>query len=144
MVMRRGRQLYSKKYEEAVKLHGEGKSVNEIANQLDVSYSAAYHWVKGLRKPESGNLNEFEEYLKQKGPMPAVEIEKKFQKHNELFLMSSRRGMNIKRKTLPRKYAKYSTWYYVEGQEKMLDSRIEELFSKIKEAREKLRDSLFG
>ena len=141
--MRRGRQLYSKKYEEAVKLHSEGKSVNEISSQLGVSYSAAYHWVKGLRKPESGNLNTFEEYLSQKGPMPSVEVEKRFPKHNELFLMSNRRGMKIRRKTLPRKYAKYSTWYYIEGQEAELDSRIEELFSKIKEVKEKLRESLF-
>lgn len=143
MVMRRGRQLYSKKYEEAIKLHNEGKSVNEIASQLDVSYSAAYHWIKGLRKPESGNLNEFEEWLKEKGPMPAIETESRFPKHNELFLMSNKRGMRIRRKTLDRKYAKYSAWYYIEGQEKELDARLEELFSKVRAAKEKLRDTLF-
>ena len=52
MPLRRGRELYSKKYDEAMKLHTEGKSVNEIAAALGVSYSAAYHWINGFKKPE--------------------------------------------------------------------------------------------
>ncbi|MBS3050862.1 MAG: helix-turn-helix domain-containing protein [Candidatus Aenigmarchaeota archaeon] len=143
MPMRRGRQLYSKKYDEAMELHKEGKSINEIATSLGVSYSAAYHWIKGLRKPEPGNVNEFESYFRENGPMPAIEIEKKFQKHNELFLMSNKRGMKVRRKVLQRRFAGYATWYYMEGQEALLDKRLEELFSKIKDVREKLKDEMF-
>ena len=141
--MRRGRQLYGKKYEEALKLHSDGKSINEIAAALGVSYSAAYHWIKGLRKPESGNLNEFEKYLRESGPMPAIEIEKKFPKHNELFLMSNKRGMVIRRKILGRRFGGYAVWYYIDGQETRLDERTNELFAKVEETRKKLRDAMF-
>lgn len=143
MPMRRGRQLYGKKYEEALKLHSEGKSINEIATQLGISYSAAYHWIKGLRKPELGNLNDFEKYLQDNGPMPAIEIEKKFPKHNELFLMSNRRGMKIKRRVLKRRYGEYATWYYLEGHEAELEKRLEELFAKIEKVKDTLREKMF-
>ena len=143
IMIRKGRQLYSKKYEEAMKLHEEGKSVNEIAAQLSVSYSAAYHWVKGLRKPETGNLNEFESYLRENGPMPVIEVEKLFAKHNEIFLMSNRRSMPIRRKVLKRRFAGYATWYYLEGQEQLLEKRLEELFAKIKEVKNTLREKMF-
>lgn len=141
--MRRGRQLYGKKYEEAMKLHSEGKSINEIASELGISYSAAYHWIKGLRKPEFGNVNEFEKFLQEKGPTPVIEIEKQFPKHNELFLMANRRGLAIRRKVLKRRFGKYSTWYFIEGQEAELEKRLEELFSKVSETRKKLRDLMF-
>lgn len=143
MVMRRGRQLYGKKYDEALKLHSEGKSINDIAAQLGVSYSAAYHWIKGLRKPEPGNINEFEKFLGENGPMPAIEIEKTFPKHNELFLMSNKRGMTIRRKVLKRRFAGYATWYYLDGQETLLEQRLQELFDKVKDVKEKLRDEVF-
>ncbi len=143
MVMRKGRQTYSKKYHEAIRLHQEGKGINEIAAQLGVSYSAAYHWIKGLRKPDTGNLNAFEKYLNEKGPLPAIEVEKSFPKHNELFLMASRRGINIRRKVLKRKYGKYATWYYLIGQEQMLEERLQELFSKIESIKDVLRDTLY-
>lgn len=143
MPMRRGRQLYGKKYQEALKLHSEGKSINEIAAQLGVSYSAAYHWIRGLRKPESGNLNELEKYLKEKGPMPAIEAEKNFPKHNELFLMANKRGMGIRRRILKRKYGQYATWYYLEDQEQLLEQRLQELFAKVKETRDALRGAMF-
>ncbi len=143
MVMRRGRQLYGKKYEEALKLHSQGKSINEIASTLDISYSAAYHWIKGIRKPDTGNLITFENYLKEKGPMPAIEVEKNFPKHNELFLMANKRGMNIRRTVLKRKYAKYSIWYYLDGQEDQLKERLEELYAKIKDIKDVLREKMF-
>ncbi|MEK6887412.1 MAG: helix-turn-helix domain-containing protein [Candidatus Aenigmatarchaeota archaeon] len=143
MVMRRGRQIYGKKYDEALKLHSEGKSINDIAQQLDVSYSAAYHWIKGLRKPELGNINEFEKFLQEKGPTPVIEIEKTFPKHNELFLMTNKRGMKIKRRILKRRFASYATWYYLEGQETLLEQRLQELFDKVKDVREKLKDEMF-
>ena len=143
MPMRRGRQLYGKLYDEAIKLHGEGKSVNDIAAQLGISYSAAYHWIKGIRKPEKGNVNEFDKYLQDNGPMPVIEVEKKFAKHNELFLMANRRGLKIKRHVLPRKYKTYATWYYLDGQEALLEKRLQELFSTIKTVKEKLRDEVY-
>jgi len=143
MVMRRGRQLYGKKYEEAIELHKQGKSINEIAAQLGVSYSAAYHWIKGLRKPDVGNLNAFENYLKEKGPMPTADVEKNFPKHNELFLMANKRGMNIRRQILKRKYDKYAIWYFLDGQEDLLKERLEELFAKIKDIKDILRDKMF-
>ena len=143
MVMRRGRQLYGKKYEEAIELHKQGKSINEIAAQLGVSYSAAYHWIKGLRKPDAGNLNAFENYLKEKGPMPTADVEKNFPKHNELFLMANKRGMNIRRQILKRKYDKYAIWYFLDGQEDLLKERLEELFAKIKDIKDILRDKMF-
>lgn len=143
MPLRRGRELYSKKYEEAIKLHQQGKSINEIASALDISYSAAYHWIKGLRKPDEGNLNAFENYLKTKGPMPVIEVEKNFPKHNELFLMANKRGMNIRRTVLKRKYAKYSIWYFLDGQEDQLKERLEDLYAKIKDIRDVLRDKMF-
>ena len=143
MVMRRGRQLYDKKYNEALKLHAEGKSINEIATHLDVSYSAAYHWIKGLRKPDTGNLNAFENYLREKGPMPVIDVEKNFPKHNELFLMANKRSMNIRRTILKRKYGKYAIWYFLDGQEDQLKERLEELYSKIKDIKDLLRDKMF-
>ena len=143
MVMRRGRQLYGKKYEEAMGLHKQGKSVNEIAEQLGISYSAAYHWIKGLRKPETGNLNEFENYLREKGPTPVMEVEKKFPKHNELFLMANKRNMMIRRKVLKRRYGKYAIWYYIEGQDTQLKERLEELYDKIKDIKDVLRDKMY-
>ena len=143
MVMRRGRQLYGKKYEEAIELHKQGKSINEIAAQLGVSYSAAYHWIKGLRKPDAGNLNAFENYLKEKGPMPVIDVEKNFPKHNELFLMANKRGMNIRRQILKRKYDKYAIWYFLDGQEDLLKERLEELYAKIKDIKDILRDKMF-
>jgi len=143
MPLRKGRETYGKKYEEAMALHKEGKSVNEISTALGISYSAAYHWVKGLRKPELGNVNEFEKYLKQEGPLPVIEVEKKFPKHNELFLMANKRGLTIKRHVLKRKFSKYAVWYYLDGQESLLEKRLEELFSTIKDVRDKMKDKLF-
>jgi hypothetical protein len=141
--MRRGRQLYGKLYDDAMRLHNEGKSVNEIAQQLGISYSAAYHWIKGLRTPEKGNVNEFEMYLRENGPMPVIEVEKKFAKHNELFLMANKRGLEIKRHVLARKYKQYATWYYLQGQEDLLGKRLNELFETIKDVKKKLGDKMF-
>jgi hypothetical protein len=143
MPMRKGRETYGKKYDEAMAMHASGKSPREISEALSVSYSAAYHWVKGLRTPERGNVNEFYDFLKENGPMAVIDIEKKFPKHNELFLMSNKRGLIVRRHVLKRKFSKYSTWYYLDGQEEQLKVRLDELFAKIKDARDKLRDALF-
>ena len=129
--MRKGREFYSKQYDKMMKHHENGKSVNDITKELDISYSAVYHWVKKLRKPEMGNINEFEDLLK-KGPIAVVEIKEKFSKHNELFLTATKRGLPVKRRVLGRKYGEYSTWYYIEGQEEALGERIKELLHVVK------------
>lgn len=136
--MRRGREFYDGNYEKAVVMHKEGKSVREIASQLKISYSAAYHWVKGLRKPEAGNITEFVAFLRSKGPMPAAELQDSFPKHNELFLISSRRRLGVRRCILDRKLKEYATWYFIDGQEKELDKRVRKMFSMIREFSGKL------
>lgn len=142
--MRQGREIYSEKCEKALELHKQGKSVNEIAKELSVSYSAAYHWVRGLRKPEAGNVNEFIEFLRSSGPTAVLDVQERFPKHNELFLTASRRGLPLKRIVLGRKYREYSTWYLLCGQEIAAKQRIEQLFSKIKEFKDELREILMN
>jgi predicted transcriptional regulator len=139
MQLRRGREFYGKKVDEALSLYNQGKSINEIAKDLGISYSTAYHWVKGIRKPEAGNVNDFMEFLRSNGPSAALHIMKKFPKHNELFLMSSRRGLSVKRAYLGKKYRELATWYYIEGQEKELEMRVGEIQKKIDEARDKFK-----
>ena len=140
--MRKGREFYSRNYEEVIKLHQKGMSVRNIAEKMNMSYSCIYHWVKGIRKPETGNLNEFEKLLKEKGPMPVAEIKEKFPKHNELFLTARRRGMPIKRYVLNRKFGDFSTFYFLNGQEKELKKAVKELFDKYRGLREKMTKML--
>ena len=70
--------------------------------------------------------------------MPAVEVKEKFPKHNELFLIASRRGLPVRRHMLRKRYGEYSVWYHLAGQEKELDSRINMLMDKVKEVKEKI------
>ncbi len=141
MNIRRGREFYSKHYDEALRLYKEGLSTRQIADKLNISYSAVYHWVKGLRKPESGNVASFMGYLKDSGPVAVTDIKEKFPKHNELFLIAVRRNLAVKRHMLKKKYRDYATWYYLEGQEQELESRIKELMDKIKDIKEKLNSA---
>ncbi len=140
--MRRGKEFYGKQYEEAVKLYKEGRSIPEISKELKLSYSAAYHWLKGLRKPDIGNVNTFEKFLVENGPQPAEEIRDNFPKHNELFLIASRRGLRVKRLIISKKLKGYSVWYFIEGQEEQLEKRVDEMLGKVKEAKDRLRDLL--
>lgn len=135
--MRKGREFYSKNYDRVVEMYENGLTINEIANQLKISYSCVYHWVKGLRKPDTGKLNEFENFLRS-GPKPVIEIKERFPKHNELFLTAIRRGMPIKRHILKRKFGEYSTWYYLSGQETALKNNINELLKKYRELLKKI------
>jgi len=139
MTIRKGREIYPEKYEQAIKLHENGMSVKKIAEKLSISYSCAYHWVKGLRKPEDGNVTAFITLLRNSGPLPVVDVKEKFPKHNELFLISSRRGIQIMRKILDRKLNDYNTWYFLSGQEKEVDIRINQLYNKIKDVKEMLK-----
>ena len=72
--------------------------------------------------------------------MPVVDIKNAFPKHNELFLISTRRALPVKRFMMKKKYGEYSTWYYIDGQKNQLDERINTLMEKIKEVKEKLSD----
>jgi hypothetical protein len=130
--MRRGREVYSGKFERAVELGKQGKSVKEIARELGVSYSAAYHWVKGLRKPAAGSINEFIDYLRENGPMPAERVSERFPKHGELFLTAQKRGAGLRRHMMSRQFRGYRAWYYLDGQEGLLQQRLDELFDVIR------------
>lgn len=142
LFMRRGREYYGRKYEEALRLYKEGRSAGAIAKELGISYSAAYHWVRGLRKPGGGRVNAFVQFLKEKGPQPAEELGDFFPKHNDLFLIASRRGLPVKRLLLGRELKDYSTWYFLDGQEEEIRKRVGGMLEKIKEAKDKLRDML--
>jgi len=126
MQLREGREAYPEKYKRALELHAAGKGISEIATGLGVSYSAAYHWIKGLRTPSAGNLRELENALKSSGPKPVAELKEKFPKHNELFHTAQKRGVPIKRYVLaqPRAFGELATWYYLTGQENDLKERI--------------------
>jgi len=129
MQFRTGREAYAEKYPRAIQLHTAGKSITEIAAELGISYSAAYHWVKGIRKPEAGNIRAFEEFLRKNGPTPVLNVKEEFPKHNELFHVAQKRGLAIKRRILshPRAFGELATWYYLAGQEAELKSRIKAL-----------------
>jgi len=129
MQFRIGREKYLEKYQRAIALSEAGKGIAEIAKELGVSYSSVYHWVKGLRKPEAGNLREFEEFLRKNGPMPVIDVKEKFAKHNELFHVAQKRGLAIRRHVLshPRAFGDLATWYYLAGQEDELKGKIKVL-----------------
>jgi predicted DNA-binding protein YlxM (UPF0122 family) len=142
--VRRGREFYSRNYNEVIELYKKGLSTREIADRLGISYSCVYHWVRGLRKPESGNLMEFENFLKQNGPTPVIDIKERFPKHNEIFLTAIRRNVPIRRYRLSRKFGEFSTFYFISGQEGELKKRIKELTDKYKELRKKLVNMIGG
>jgi|SRR3989344_1477529 len=130
--IRKGREHYSKNYEKAIELHNNGKSIKDIAEELNISYSAAYHWIKGLRKPDMGRIREFEDFLRKNGPTPVVDLKEKFTKHNEIFLTATKRKMPIKRLVLNKSLGEYSTWYYLPDQQEKLKESVNELKEKIK------------
>ncbi len=136
--MRKGREFYTNRYEEAVELHKSGKTIDEVSKKLNVSYSTAYHWIRGLRKPESGNLRAFESFLAKNGPTAVIDIKERFPKHNELFLTATRRGIAIRRRIIDRRYGEYATWYFIDGHEKQMEECLRELTKKYKELKEKI------
>jgi hypothetical protein len=135
--VRRGKETYSARYDEAMKLHSEGLSPRQISERLGISYSAAYHWVKGLRAPKQGNVAAFIARM-EKGPCPVADLKEEFPKHNELFLIAAKRAHPVKRFMIRKRYGDYATWYYLDGQEAELERRVAALFEKVKEIREKL------
>jgi len=139
---RKGREYYSKTYGKAMEMNNMGVGMKEIAKQLNISYSAVYHWVRGIRKPDVGNINAFESCLRKNGPMAAIEIRDNFPKHNEIFLTAAGRGSELKRHVLERRFGGYATWYFLPGQEEMLKKRIRELLDRYKELRDKMSEAL--
>jgi predicted transcriptional regulator len=135
---RRGKEAYAARYEEAMRLHSEGLPPAAIAERLGISYSAAYHWVKGLRTPKQGNVAALIAHLEKNGPSAVTDLKEEFPKHNELFLIAAKRAQPVKRFMIKKKYSDYATWYYLDGQEAELQKRVAALFEKVKEVREKL------
>jgi transcriptional regulator with XRE-family HTH domain len=132
MMAKIGREVYHERHAQAMELAQKGMKVADIAERLGVSYSAAYHWVKGIRVPEKGNIKGFEAMLRERGPLPAADVMEKFPKHNEIFLTGQRRGIPFRRYVLskPRAFGPLATWYYLEGQEAMLKERIMKMLKK--------------
>ncbi|MBI4015005.1 MAG: hypothetical protein HY365_03565 [Candidatus Aenigmarchaeota archaeon] len=140
--MRQGRQAYPALYDKAIEMSSRGASAKDVASALGVSYSAAYHWIKGLRKPEKGALNQFVEEIRKNGPLSAWDVKARFPKHNELFLTATKRAMPVKRHTLPKKFGNYSTWYFIPGQESALKQRVSELLDRYKEMKQQIIEAL--
>jgi|SRR3989338_2894048 len=141
-MIRKGKEIYSLKYDDAVNLYGSGMGIGDIARKLGLSYSCTYHWVKGLRKPVSGNPSDFAKFIDKNGPVSVLDIKEKFPKHNELFHICSRRAMRVKRAFMGRKYLEYSTWYYMEGQENLLSERVNMVISKVDDMKKSLKSAL--
>ena len=140
--MRGNKEIYSTLYPKVMEAYKNGEGIDSIVKKFNLSYSCVYHWIKGLRKPKNSRLNEFFNEIKNKGPKPVKDIEEFFPKHNELFLTASKRGFPVKRLEINKRFGKYSTWYFIPGQEKKLNSEIKYLFNKYKEVLEKINESL--
>jgi len=139
--MRKGKEFYSKRYEEAMKMYNSGIPIKDVASKLDLSYSSVYHWAKGLRKPQVGNLVSFENFIKN-SPRAVADVKEKFPKHNELFLTAAKRGIPIKRQVFDKRFGDYATWYFMNGDEKKLKNEVRKLREKYGEVRDKLIKAL--
>lgn len=140
--MRQGKELYTKKYDEAMGLFKKGMHPREIAEKLGISFSAVYSWTRKGKKPSSGIYEEFRNFLEENGPQPVLEIKKKFPKHSETYLTAKDRGIQIKRMKLSRLMADYSIWYYLPGQEEELKKRVDEVITRRKELQERFLEGV--
>ncbi len=137
--MRKTKEFYTEKVELAKKLFEDGMSIRDVAKELGVSYSAAYHWIKGLRTPKASRLEEFRNFIKVRGPVPICDVKNKFPKHNDLYNLSSTRGIKINRLVIEKNFRggmDYGTWYFLPGQEDELAKRVEKLLKNYKLAKE--------
>ena len=136
-MMRKRKDFYFQKYEKAVELHKAGKSFQGIAKELDISYSAVYSWIKGARKPEKDVLNNFVDFLRKNGPMPAILAKELFPSHDDLFHMAMKRGSGLNRHLVAGKHIlkESGVWYYLDGQEDELKKRIIEMLKKYNKLR---------
>ncbi len=142
--MRRAKEFYTEKVDMARKMYSDGLPIKEIAKKLGISYSAVYQWVRGNR-PRKSRLEEFESFLRDNGPTPVCDAEKKFPKHNELYNMATTRGIRIRRVVLEKNFRggkNYGTWYFLPGQEKELGKRIEAVLRSYEIAKGAIRDVL--
>ena len=133
--MRRGKEFYTDKVEIAKKLYNDGMNIKDIAKKLNIIYSAAYHWIRGLRTPKMSRLEEFRNFIKEHGPLPVCDVEEKFPKHNDLYHLASSRGIRIMRLVLGKKMKgekNYTIWYFLPGQEQEVKEKINKLLKNYK------------
>ncbi len=125
-MIRKGKNVYSEKYQEAIDLYDKGADIKEISQRLGISYSAVYNWVKGKRKPEKSQLNRFIEFLEKNGPTPVILLKEMFPSHDDFYKTLSERGFKVRRYSTSRKkgIGDASVWYFIEGQEVELKKRI--------------------
>lgn len=141
-MLRKGKNFYVENYRKAIELYENGHSVKEISKILGVSYSACYSWIHKKKTPKKDLATRFYEFLKVKGPSPAIEIEKEFSKHSDIYLEAKSRGFKINRYKLPRILKGYSIWYYLEGQEEEMLNRVRDIINKREELKEKLAEEI--
>ena len=139
--MRQGKELYTKKYQEAMEMHKKGMNTKEIAGKLGISFSAVYSWTRKGRTPETGVYEQFFNFLRESGPQPLLEVRKYFPKHSEIFLGARERGFSILRKRISRAMGEYSIWYYLPGQESVVQEMISNVIKKRQELAERISES---
>ncbi|MBI5332655.1 MAG: helix-turn-helix domain-containing protein [Candidatus Aenigmarchaeota archaeon] len=134
-IMRKRKDFYFQKYDRAVELHKTGKSIQNIAKELDLSYSAVYSWLNNGKRPEKDALNYFVDFLRKNGPMPAIFVKELFPSHDDLFHMAVKRGSELNRHLVKgRSVLKQSgVWYYIDGQEDELKKRVIGMLKKYNE-----------
>ncbi len=144
ILVRRGKEFYTEKVARAKELRSKGLSIKGIADELGVSYSAVYQWLRG-NEPKKSKLEEFADYLATNGPTPVAKVERAFPKHNDLYNLAPARGITIKRLVVERNFRggeNYGVWYFLPGQEKELINRVEKMLENFKIARKKIGEIL--
>lgn len=141
--MRKGKEFYNKVYNLAIQMHKKGLGEKEISEKLKISYSTVYAWLVKDRKPEKGALIKFRNLLEKNGPTSAGELKEKIPKHNDFYHISGKRGFGIKRIHIKGlRLGQYAYWYYLDGQEKLLKKRVDELIKKYREVRKKFTETI--
>lgn len=143
-IMRKGKESYTEKYDKVMELYRQNVPLKEIAQRLNISYSAVYAWTKGMRKPEEPVLVRFRSFLEKNGPTAAIDIKSIVPKHDDFYHIAARRNIGIKRVVLDKRFKEYRVWYYLEGQEQTLEACIKDLREKYKVVKEKMFKALNG
>ncbi|MFH0837512.1 MAG: helix-turn-helix domain-containing protein [Candidatus Aenigmatarchaeota archaeon] len=140
-MIRKRKDFYFQKYDKAVELQKAGKNLQTIASELNISYSAVYSWLNGMRKPEKDVLTNFMDFLKKNGPMPAILVKEFFPSHDDLFHMAVKRNLGLNRHVTCGKHTlkESAVWYYIDGQEAELKSRILDMLKKYKEIKSAIK-----
>ena len=140
--VRQGKETYTELYPKAIEMSKNGKSVKDIAKELGISYSAVYAWLCQGRKPSSPSLVKFKKYLEKHGPTAGIDIKEIIPKHNEFYHIAQKRGIGIKRAIMDKRYAEYRVWYYLNGQDDVLQQRTQELRKKYVKVKKKMMKTL--